>query len=138
MFHEEVARKLTAEARNLLVDHVDGSRFVEVPVVIGERTRTRQTLLNLRLLKYGWLGEDGKGKATYNPRPTATYMTDDGRHVLAIVLAEYADALIRAGYGIVQEAETAIAEEARRVAAAKASAVVTLPAQTPIPQSLQT
>lgn len=116
MFHDEIARKLPDAARALLIEHVDGSRFVEVPVVIGERTKTRHTLLNLGLLKPGWIDADGVQHGTYSVRPSTTYITDDGRQVLAVILANYADALIRAGYGIVMETETAIAAEARRVA----------------------
>lgn len=86
MLHKAVARSLSQPQRELLIEHVDGSRSLEIKVAVGKNNAARKVLIAKRLLR-----------PDRRERPTKTFITDDGREVLAYVLAEYADALVRAG-----------------------------------------
>ena len=86
MLHKMVARALTQAQRELLIEHVDGSSSVEVAIVVSDRNAARKILLSKGLIR----------PDRHRP-PKVTTITDDGRQVLAYVLAEYADALVRAG-----------------------------------------
>lgn len=90
MFHERIARNLAPGPRALLLAHIDGS----VPIRVAERAAARNSLMAKGLLR-----------SDRPNRPTKTLITDDGRQVLAWVLAECADALTRAGYGVVAPSE---------------------------------
>lgn len=104
-----VAAQLSKPQRDLLVEHVDGRMPVRQPVIAGDKYRVRVTavLARRRLLAY-----EGKTRA----RPTHTRITDDGRAVLAWVLADYAQALLRSQYGIDVEAERAVSVASRFLA----------------------
>lgn len=83
MNEKMIARKLTHDARDLLLRHING----QYEVAFGERHATRITLVNLGLVQ-----------PERAHRPTRTMITDKGRLVLSTILANYADALVRAGY----------------------------------------
>lgn len=102
MWHRTVAARLPRVAKDLLLAHIDGPRFINVPIVAGTLEVSRTALLNRKLIRCDSL----------NARPTSTVITEDGRHVLAIILADYAEALIRAGYGIEVEASGVIRKDA--------------------------
>ena len=87
MNHKRIAHELSFTSRDLLIEHVDGSNDVPVPVYVTERCAARNGLIAKGLVR-----PDRKERAT------KTIITDDGRQVLAYVLGDYADALIRAGY----------------------------------------
>ena len=77
-----IARRLSRSQRNILINHVMG----EQPFIVGPETATVQSLMTLKLLK---------GDKTLNPKNTSlSYL---GREVVCVVLAEYAEALLRAG-----------------------------------------
>lgn len=97
MHHKDVAAGLSNAQRALLIEHVDGGAFVPAPISVRLMAR-RQTTESLQRL--GLLRLDGYKS------PKSTSVTDDGRMVMALVLAEYADALMRAGY-VVREAVAA-------------------------------
>lgn len=87
MNHKRIAHELSFTSRDLLIEHVDGSNDVPVPVYVTERCSARNGLISKGLVR-----PDRKERAT------KTVITDDGRQVLAYVLADYAEALVRAGY----------------------------------------
>lgn len=87
MLHKRVAHELKHSQRDLLIAHVDGSADIAVPVFVTEKTSARNALIAKGLLR--------PDRAV---RATRTIITEDGRQVLAHVLADYAEALIRAGY----------------------------------------
>lgn len=88
MLHAAVAAALSKDCRDLLVEHIDGSAPIGYINGLASKTRSRQALLDRRLIHY-------HGAQKY---PTRTMINEDGRTVLAHVLASYADALIRAGF----------------------------------------
>ena len=89
MNHKNVARSLSRAQRNLLIAHIDGTNDIAVPVFIKERTNARVGLISLKLIRPD------------RPRwATKTTITEDGRQVLATILADYAEALVAAGYGL--------------------------------------
>jgi hypothetical protein len=82
-----MAAELTPLQRNFLIKHIDGSGEIPVPVFVAERKGPRAALIARGLLKPN--------------RPnfaSKTLLTEKGRAVLAIILGEYADALVRAGF----------------------------------------
>lgn len=103
--HQGLAATLSKGCRDLLVEHVDGSTYVEVPVVAGERKAARQALLSRGLIRF----------RQHSPRPTTTYITDDGRQVLCHVLADYIEALMRATGGGLETPALMLSARARAV-----------------------
>lgn len=87
MIHESVARSLRRTERDVLIQHVDGSNDVPVQFSVHDHRIARDRLVVMRLIR-----------SDRHERPTKTLITEDGRQVLAYVLADYAEALIRAGY----------------------------------------
>ena len=87
VIHKQVARNLRFIERDLLVEHVDGEMDVPVPVFVKERMTARNSLIAKGLIR-----------PDRPHRATKTIITEDGRQVLAVALAEYAEALLRAGY----------------------------------------
>lgn len=83
---ESSIRKLSISQRNLLISHIDGP--VDVTVVDFHQTQPRRALMDLGMLR---------GSPAGTIRPRATALTERGRMAVAMVLGEYADALIRAG-----------------------------------------
>jgi hypothetical protein len=79
------ATELKPAARNLLIDHIDGDR----PVRRAEPVAAIGALLRRELIDY---------KPSGAIAPTHSVITERGRVVLSFILAEYADALVRAGY----------------------------------------
>lgn len=82
-----IAEDLSALQRNFLIKHIDGAKEIPVPVFVHEQTGPRANLIKRDLIKLN--------------RPkfaSKTLLTDKGRAVLAIILGDYADALVRAGF----------------------------------------
>jgi hypothetical protein len=79
-------RKLSANQRDLLIDHIDGP--LDVSVHDSHTVQCRNGLIASGLLR---------GSPTGEPRPRQTVLTERGRMTVALVLGYYADALIRAG-----------------------------------------
>lgn len=100
--YEAIATGLPRGARDLLLEHIDGPNFITVPVVAGERAQSRTALLDRELIRYN----------TSSPRPVNTIITEAGRYVLAVVLAMYAERLVRAGYSVEAEVSSAVTEYA--------------------------
>lgn len=90
MNHRNIARA----SRDLLIEHIDGQR----PFV--SKGSPRLTTLRSCLTR-GWIRFDDPG------RPKNTVITEAGRRALALALADWADALVRAGFS----AESAPAED---------------------------
>lgn len=88
MNHARMASLLSRAQRNLLIKHIDGS--FDVPVMVQATTKSVE---RDRLVRKGLI------RPNRSTRPTKTLITEDGRRVLATLLAEYAEALVRAGYG---------------------------------------
>lgn len=82
-------RALSDIQRNLLIEHIDGP--VAVTRLVPARDRTIRSLLTLRLLR----PHPSAGPLSRHPRFTA--LTEAGRHSVAALLADYAEALVRAG-----------------------------------------
>jgi hypothetical protein len=78
-------RKLTANQRDMLISHIDGE--VGVSLVDG-LTMVRRTLMDAGLIR-------GTPQGSMRPRYTA--LTERGRMAVAMILGDYADALVRAG-----------------------------------------
>lgn len=90
----ELTKRLTLVSRRVLLDHIDGAE-IALPIARDQSWPTRELLIRLGLVRFGQNGTD---------RPRTTKITEKGREVLACLLAEYADALLRAGYGIERRA----------------------------------
>lgn len=88
--YRTIAGRMTRAQCDMLLEHIDGSRWVDAPVKADFMMPTRRGLMCLGLIEYRV-----KGSAAF---PKFTYITEKGRHVLAQVLSNYADALIAAGY----------------------------------------
>lgn len=99
MNHAAVAALMSKHKRDLLVSHVDGS--AEIPVALwGDDRGALRT--STALIAAGLLSP-----VPAMPRPRFTRITEDGRMVLALILAEYAEALVRAGAEVAVGAPTA-------------------------------
>jgi hypothetical protein len=83
----KMIRKLTIPQRNMLVDHIDGP--VDMTLTDPRIIQGRNTLIDQGLL------QTSPPQAV---RPRITILTELGRMALAAILAEYADALVRAGF----------------------------------------
>lgn len=90
--HREVADQLSKPQRDRLVEHVDGAAWIEPGIEADDvaRMRSLTSLANLGLIRF---------PHTASHRPRKSVITEDGRMVLAMVLADYAEALLRAGLG---------------------------------------
>jgi len=86
MIPSVTARELSGPKREYLLRHID----VQVPFDRRSERGTVSALLRLGLIR------DAKGSC-HSRFPAATTLTDYGRSVVAAILAEYADALVRAG-----------------------------------------
>ena len=86
MNHRRIAAELTTLQRNCLIKHIDRGRKAPAPMVAA-RNSPKLALIRRKLLRYD--------RPSF---PTETWLTEDGRQVLSIVLGEYADALVRAGF----------------------------------------
>jgi hypothetical protein len=92
--YRTIAGRMTRAQSDMLLEHIDGSRWVDAPVKADFMMPTRRGLMCLGLIEYRV-----KGSSAF---PKFTYITEKGRHVLAQVLSNYADALIAAGYDVTQ------------------------------------
>ncbi len=117
MDHKAVAASLRQAQRDLLVRHIDGETFLKLQADVrgGRGTLpTMRTLMDLKLIRYsGW-----KSVQT-------TQLTEDGRMVLAYLLASYAEALIQAGYGIEPAGKPIIATVVQRLLHPSPAAAIT-------------
>jgi hypothetical protein len=77
--------RLTFAQRSLLMLHIDDAL---VPIVAGEHVKSRAVLNAYRLIE----------PATRHSRPSHSTATCYGRHAIAVLLAEAAEVLARAGY----------------------------------------
>lgn len=95
---------LTVFQRDALIAHLDGP----APLIIAPRDRETAALMREthRLAARGFLRYDRPD------RPRATIITESGRMLLARALADWADALARAGGGV--EVETSADRRATR------------------------
>lgn len=84
MNHRSVSYTLSRLQRDMLIEHIDGG-IVAVDVT---RLNTRDALVDRGLLVHIERGS----------RPLRTRLSEDGRAVVAAILADYAETLIRAGY----------------------------------------
>lgn len=95
------AADLSIQMRELLIEHVD-KPAVELNVIDGNRRRVILALVQRGLLRY--CTPDGDclrpGLGGVVARPMATQISPDGREVLCALLAEYADAIVRAGFAV--------------------------------------
>ena len=87
---KEIARRMSHAQRELLIAHVPAHQPLDntVSKPAADRRRTSRSLIGEDLLRY----------ETASKRPMFSVLTELGREVAAIVLSEYAEALILAGY----------------------------------------
>lgn len=78
-------RKLSSYQRALLIDHIDGQVAVRL---VDNLVMARKALIDAGLLK---------GVPVNTARPRYTSLTERGRMAVAMILGDYADALVRAG-----------------------------------------
>lgn len=88
MFHDQVAKRLSRRRAELLLEHIDHPREVREK---GDTLRSLKTMAQEGLLYF---------TPPDSPRPHFSNITLDGRQVLATILGNYAEALIRAGYTV--------------------------------------
>lgn len=81
--------EMSIQMRDILIDHVDGS----CPYVVSPGIRNSSTVA---LLRRGYICFHAGPDGLQPTHPKATYITREGRRVLAIILADAADVLIRA------------------------------------------
>jgi hypothetical protein len=90
--NDAYVRRISIAQRAVLVEHIDGA----VPLDRRDRfhTQTVTTLMTMKLLR-----DEKSGGVDYvcAIRPRATMLTIRGREALAKILAEYAEALVKAG-----------------------------------------
>ena len=77
-----VIKNMPKLQRDYLVDHACGPR----PIVVSENSASREALMDRRLIR----------TPAHTERPAYTELTDLGREVLCTILADYADALVKA------------------------------------------
>lgn len=84
---EAIAKTLSMAARNMLCDHVGKG---SVPILRGDQvhTQVQKALIARRLVRTEPVNTNA---------PKRTVLNELGREVAAVVLAEFAEALVRAG-----------------------------------------
>jgi hypothetical protein len=90
MWQPRITASLTTVQRNMIIAHIDRPQ----PVIAGLNTKTRAFLIENRILT----GDFPPGYCATNASMKRTKLTDFGREVLASILANYAEALVRTGY----------------------------------------
>lgn len=85
-YFESIVRRLSGTQRELLVDHIDQGAPVR-----PQQALTRSALLALDLIR---------STRPHDRHPRRTVLTEKGRMVLAMLLGQYADALVKAGYAL--------------------------------------
>lgn len=93
--YQTLANRLTRPQCKLLMEHIDGAAWIDAGVRADFSGQTRLGLIRLGMLEFRMPG----GSSI----PRFTYITPKGRSVLACVLSNYADALIAAGYHLIQK-----------------------------------
>lgn len=78
-------RKLSSYQRGLLIDHIDGQVAVRL---VDNLVMARKALIDAGLLI---------GIPANTARPRYTSLTERGRMAVAMILGDYADALVRSG-----------------------------------------
>lgn len=120
-WHQAVAANLTKKQAAAMLCHLDRGDFIPSPLraVDQYENRVKHSLLGLGLLRFA------ANRLGATPlRASTTVLTDDGREVLCFLLAEYAEALLAAGYEIGRGPKPpAIAAVACRVAPSVVSAL---------------
>lgn len=87
MLSDSSIRRLSITQREMLIAHID--REVDIVVAAPHLIPSRTALMNLGLLR----------RHPANAiRPRQTALTEAGRHAVSVILGDYADALVRAGY----------------------------------------
>lgn len=82
---DETIRKLSSYQRTLLIDHIDGQVGVRL---VDNLVMARKALIEAGLLI---------GVPAGTMRPRYTSLTERGRMAVAMILGDYADALVRSG-----------------------------------------
>ncbi|MHB8271994.1 hypothetical protein [Bradyrhizobium sp.] len=83
-------RALSEPKRRILIEHIDG------PVPLSRENIFRIHTVNA-LLAAGLLKNALQDYSSPVGRPRALVLTESGRHAVSLLLADYADALVRAG-----------------------------------------
>lgn len=106
---KQLASFMQRPSRELLMEHVDGEAWAEVGVVLKNsgRRNAMMTLMDRGLIRYS---------GHKHMRRQTTTITEDGRFVLAIILADFAEALIKAGYALETVGTPVVARTARLMA----------------------
>lgn len=90
-----MAETLRAEVRDLLIEHIDGKVGINGSIKPGCMTEKWDRHMRRRLVQFcvnkDWLSFD------HRVYPKFTTLTEAGKMVLCAALAEWADAIIRAG-----------------------------------------
>ena len=87
--NERKPEMLTTVMRDFLIKHIDGSSTVPVDFVVCNSAALQTARA---AIEHGWVKLDGLR------HPKRSFITDKGREILAGALADWADALVRAGY----------------------------------------
>lgn len=85
-FFASIVRRLSGAQRELLIEHID-----QGCPVLPQQVITRNALLALELIR---------STRPLDRHPRRTVLTERGRMVLAMLLGQYADALVKAGYSL--------------------------------------
>lgn len=113
MYHGHVAHQMSKPARDLLLEHIDGTSYVAAPFSVQDPARKRTALA---LMDRGLIRFSGYKKHQ------STRITEDGRKVLAWLLASYAEALVKAGFtGLESPLHLALPNDELEIAALQVS-----------------
>ncbi len=82
--------------RDILIEHLDGKR---VPYIVRAKSRSFEDCHNSMGRHPTLRSAVSRGLLRVTGSPPHTVMTESGREALSKTLADWADALIRAGYG---------------------------------------
>jgi hypothetical protein len=85
MINPGMVRRLSLAKRDLLIEHIDTA-------VLVHHKHASRTIVAKSLMRDGLIRADMAGA-----RPSATVLTPAGREAVAMILADYADAMVRAG-----------------------------------------
>ena len=105
---ESEARELSRAMRDYLIDHVKAPRPID-RAREGRRFQTRTSMVARGLVRLGSASPAAHG----NYAASHTHITPRGRAVVAFLLGEYAEILVRLGYGIAAPPESRLARHYR-------------------------
>jgi hypothetical protein len=97
-----MAFQLSPPQRDMLIQHMDGRGVPPLHRDSGNTYSTMCSLLARKLLK-----------SDHRCKPPLTHITDDGREALARALADWADALAKAGFEVEDRGNVVNAEFAQ-------------------------